>query len=529
MSDNNKIRQEQLCASRTRIKQEKLTPESGGNAEGLSRQMKILVCACVILGMLALTILILLHRGKAGLISSEENQVVVFALLLILFFALKHLNLTISDRITLNFGFIFIPATVLLFGPWSILPLILGGVLADTKNRERAWVVLLNFSGDILRIVPGILIFQRIGGWFGFDRLTPGLILSVAGFFAWFFVADIALLYFFRVAWNKSWRVEIFPDMVPYLLDLCFSPVSILAVLIYTRMGAPYILMILIPFVASIYIYRYAVHKKTENIELIKLNEKLKRLTREKTILFDKASSYSKKLKKAHSQLLQSEKLASVGKLAGGVAHELNTPLGAIMTNAEFALSFAEDEDIKESLELIKKASLRCKNITGKLLQFSRKEDSEKIVVSVSEIIESSRQLLKHRLDETNTKLIKKIGDDVQITGNPDELSSVFTNLIQNALDAIESGSIDTGIITVEAVRDDESIKITIRDNGCGMDDNVLNKIFDPFFTTRDVGKGTGLGLWLSMNIISKHGGKIYVKSKPGEGSEFIVVIPRKQ
>jgi len=473
-----------------------------------------------------LLILIYMNRGSFFVTPFDENPVAVFGILFLLFFLVKLFNLVISDRITLNFGFIFIAVGVFLFGPLTVIPLLAAGVAADLKKKEKLWVVVLNAGGDMLRVIPGIFIFRALGGWFAFSGISLKIISPVLGYLLWFMACDFALVYLFTLAKEGKSKRQFSQYLTPYLIDLSFFPLSLLAVVVYVRLGVPYVLLILIPFGVAFYVYRYATGKKKENIELKQLNEKLKRLGREKSFLYEKAKNFSEKLKKVHYRLLQSEKLASIGKLAAGVAHELNTPLGAIMINSEFALSFADDEDVKESLDTIKNATLKCKNITEKLLLFSRKEDIKIATFQVLGIVDEAIRLLTHRLKDGQIVIEKKLEEDLQITGRAEEFSSVLVNLIQNSIDAIEDSQTEKGVITVMARREKENVIISVKDNGPGMEKSVVDRIFDPFFTTRDVGKGTGLGLWLCMNIMTRHRGKILVKSSPGEGSEFVAVVP---
>ena len=232
-------------------------------------------------------------------------------------------------------------------------------------------------------------------------------------------------------------------------------------------------------------------------------------------------------------QLIQAEKLATVGTLSGGVAHEINNPLTAILTNVQMLLMFADDEDAKvdkESLELIEEATQRCRTIVQKLMTYAKKpleSESEKVALTdLSVVLKKTISFIRYQLEQDGIQIVVEAEQGCYpVMGNQNELEQVLTNLILNARDAI-IGTKKSGSIYTHLFRSDDQIKVEIKDEGMGMSKDVISKIFDPFFTTKDVGKGLGLGLSICQSIIEKYEGKIMVQSEPGKGSVFMVQFP---
>ena len=240
----------------------------------------------------------------------------------------------------------------------------------------------------------------------------------------------------------------------------------------------------------------------------------------------------SEKLESAQQTLLQTEKLASVGKLASGMSHEINNPLVSILGYSELAQEHLDNsEKLKTYLERINRDALRCKQIIDQLLTFAREKQKEyKEIINVSAIVEDVILLTDHIL-KTKNILVKLFKDDSdpRVYVSIDPLKRVFINLISNAIDAMDNNG--TLTIRIKKVINDKGMEyayICFEDNGGGISPDVLSRIFDPFFTTKDVGKGTGLGLSLSYGIIQDHGGTIEVESTLGKGTIFTVKLPAK-
>ena len=239
----------------------------------------------------------------------------------------------------------------------------------------------------------------------------------------------------------------------------------------------------------------------------------------------------TRELVEVQKQLIQAEKLATVGTLAGGVAHEINNPLTAILTNVQMLLACdgVDDKLDKESLQLIEEATKRCRAIVKKLMTYAKKplETTEISEVNLLNVLKNVISFLGYQLEQENIKII--IGGkekEYLVMGNQNELEQVVTNIILNAKDAIKQVK-RAGDIHVSFGTDTEWIEMKIRDEGAGIPREIMPKIFDPFFTTKEVGKGVGLGLSICQSIVEKHNGVIAVESEPQKGSVFTVRLPK--
>jgi len=235
----------------------------------------------------------------------------------------------------------------------------------------------------------------------------------------------------------------------------------------------------------------------------------------------------TQELVEVQKQLVHAEKLATVGTLAGGVAHEINNPLTAILTNVQMLLS--GDELDKESLEMIEEATKRCKTIVQKLMTFSKKpmESTMMYEINLLEIIQRTVDFLKYQLEQDNISLEVTAGkESYLVIANHDELGQVITNIVLNAKDAIKQIK-KSGTVFITILEEENWVKVCIKDEGAGIPNEILNRIFDPFFTTKEVGKGLGLGLSICQSIIEKHKGKIIVESTLNKGSMFTLQLPK--
>jgi len=238
----------------------------------------------------------------------------------------------------------------------------------------------------------------------------------------------------------------------------------------------------------------------------------------------------TKQLEEAQKQLVHAEKLATMGTLAGGVAHEINNPLTAILTNVQMLLAddAVKDASDKESLQLIEEATKRCRSIVQKLMTYARKplETSETLPVDLLKVIKNVIAFIGYQLEQENIKLVTDIkGDAYIIAGNQNELEQVITNLVLNAKDAIQRLR-KSGAIYLTISKDKDWMRLKIRDEGIGMSKEMLSKVFDPFFTTKEVGKGMGLGLSICQAIVERHKGSITVESELNKGSVFTLQFP---
>jgi len=242
------------------------------------------------------------------------------------------------------------------------------------------------------------------------------------------------------------------------------------------------------------------------------------------------------KLREAHIQLLQAAKMASIGMLAGGVAHEINNPLTGILNNVQLVKMTIEKNkpfdlnEFKEVLDAIEESALRCKKITQSLLNFSRISKGEFKPVSLNEIILEVLGLMEHEISLENIVIKREFAADMpQVLGDQQLLQQVIFDIIANAEWAIRQNTAKAGgMIDIETAYDSQNkyVTLSISDTGIGISRENINRIFEPFFTTKPVGEGTGLGLSIAYNIIRGHNGAIEVKSQQGRGTTFKIVLP---
>jgi two-component system NtrC family sensor kinase len=231
-------------------------------------------------------------------------------------------------------------------------------------------------------------------------------------------------------------------------------------------------------------------------------------------------------LVETQQKLVHQEKLASVGQLAAGVAHEINNPLGSILLLSDVMYKETQERDShREDLEMIIKETTRCKNIVSDLLNFSRQQQVLAQQTDLHDLMEKTIQETEIRPAFEGVQIIRQFSPDLPIIqADPDQLQQVFTNLLNNAAEAMEGGGTIT--LTTRSV-DSQWVEIKISDTGIGISEENLGKLFTPFFTTKALGKGTGLGLSIVYGIIKMHRGQIHVSSQVGVGTTFTITLPR--
>jgi len=313
-----------------------------------------------------------------------------------------------------------------------------------------------------------------------------------------------------------------------------------------------------------------AVKALRENERIVReQNVVLEAKVKERTVELSESNNVLNKtledLKQAQSQLVESEKMASLGQLTAGIAHEINNPINFVSSNINplkrdvdmliEAITVIEEvsnsnlpaaekqkkindykdeldfdylqEEINHLIKGIKEGATRTAEIVKGLKIFSRLDEDDLKRTDINEGLEST-MVIANNLLNNKIEVEKDYGDLPLIECYAGKLNQVFLNIISNAIYAIKKqfGDAEGGKLILQTCQDEENVYIKIRDNGIGMDEQTQKKIFEPFFTTKDVGEGTGLGMSIAYNTIKKHNGNIIINSKPGEGTEFILQIP---
>jgi len=230
---------------------------------------------------------------------------------------------------------------------------------------------------------------------------------------------------------------------------------------------------------------------------------------------------------KLEEQLRLAGRLAAVGELSAGVAHELNNPLAAIQGFAQLLTARNDlDEATKKDLGIVYREAQRAAKITQNLLSFARRHEPEKRLISINEVLEKTLELRSHQMKVNNIEVVADFAADLPKTrADFFQMQQVFVNIINNAEQSMVEAH-GKGRLVVKTQKVGNMIQATFADNGPGISEENLKRIFDPFFTTKEVGKGTGLGLSICYGIVEAHGGRIYARSKLGEGATFVVEIP---
>lgn len=269
----------------------------------------------------------------------------------------------------------------------------------------------------------------------------------------------------------------------------------------------------------AIHQWRLVTRLEREKNELQEANREIKELALN-------LAKNVEELKKTQKQLIQSEKLASTGRLAADIAHEINNPVGIIVSSVECMLLDGEhtlSEEFRNDAQVIINQAGRISKITRSLLSFARLPVEEKSKVNINEIIQETVALFSKHLLKRGISVHQDLIENIPlILGNSNQIQQVLVNLINNSSDAMQQG----GNLYLRTKWQDQNLVVEIEDEGCGITVEQLDKIFDPFYTTKGKGLGTGLGLAVSYGLVEEHGGGIDVVSKEGEGTCFTVSFP---
>jgi len=262
-------------------------------------------------------------------------------------------------------------------------------------------------------------------------------------------------------------------------------------------------------------------------VDLNKWPKEIAELGRALNRMAEAISDRDKQLRRsAQEEISRSERLAMIGRLAAGVAHEINNPLGSILLFSRLLLQKAPLEGLhRENLERIERETRRCQNIVQGLMDFAKKREPKAELVTVNKLVDETIKLFENHPMFHNVKIVRQYQQDLpEIFADPNQIMQVFANIIINAVDAMKG----QGSMTIETAisEDHRYAEIRFSDTGEGIAPDVVERVFDPFFTTKGVGQGTGLGLSVSHGIVEGHGGTIKVRSTLGEGTTFTVCLP---
>jgi two-component system NtrC family sensor kinase len=251
------------------------------------------------------------------------------------------------------------------------------------------------------------------------------------------------------------------------------------------------------------------------------------------SVMVGRMQESDRKRELAFREMQHSHKLSSIGRLAAGVAHEINNPMAVINEKAglmkdliEYTTDFPNKDKFLSQVNAIIQSVQRCRTITHRLLGFARRMDVETEILDVNEVVKETLGFLEKEALHRNIKVGQSLAPDLpRISSDRGQLQQIFLNILNNAFAAVQDGG-DISITTWE--RDMDMVGISIQDTGCGMSEETLKHIFEPFFTTKKGGEGTGLGLSITYGLVKKLGGDIEVQSKAGQGTRFTIFLPKK-
>ena len=402
---------------------------------------------------------------------------------------------------------------VLLLHPVEAMLVCAAGVFVSElvlKAPPRVWS--LNVSVSVVVAGLGGMVFWSLQPGVSDMIFTPGVALAAGMSGAVMLVADLSLLFgmitlikgrgFWR-RWKETWSFEAVLDASLLVIGYIGAQLVILAWWS--------LLVLAVPLLVAYYAFSRSVREVVQ-----------------KTTLAEELEKNLMNLKETQAQLVQSAKLATVGTLAAGIAHDINNPLTVISARSELLLArlqkLEQSPDIEKvisGIQDVHNMSARISTIVSQLLSHSRRSE-DFADVRLDHLIDDAMPLLERKLERKNVTLVRDYEQTPMVHVIAGQLQQVFMNLVGNALDAIP----ELGTITLGCTVRDGVPTAYIKDTGTGIPKDVLDRIFEPFFTTKEVGNGTGLGLFISHKIVIDHGGELSVESKEGEGTTFWVKLP---
>jgi signal transduction histidine kinase len=399
---------------------------------------------------------------------------------------------------------------VLLLSPLqAVAAAVAGSLAADTYLQRRAMVKTLN-AGVVGLAITLTSLFINTTTEMGVDKLldpltlgyaaVAGLILHMTNILVMAGLVSLNSGPSFLQTWWRTWLIETQQQSGSLILGYLG------AALAQQRLWA--IGLVVAPLILVHMALSRSVEEARRNIELAQ-----------------QLDAQMKELRATQAQLIQQAKMASVGTLAAGVAHEVNNPLFAILGRAELLLqspgAHLSSDRAKEYLDTIRSMAQRASTIVRELLAFSRQTAAPEPVV-MQEMIDIAVDLVGKDLSRSGVNIDRVYQDIPAVQGYPNQLQQVFVNLFMNARDAMADG----GSITTHCWSGDDYVGVSVKDTGCGIPLEQIPRLTEPFFTTKDVGQGTGLGLYVCHRIVTEHQGKITIESQVGVGTEVIIELP---
>jgi signal transduction histidine kinase len=227
--------------------------------------------------------------------------------------------------------------------------------------------------------------------------------------------------------------------------------------------------------------------------------------------------------KRLYERLRKTERIAELGTMASGMAHEIGTPMNVILGRAEYLMERVKEEPIRKGLQTIVSQVERITRVMNQLLTFARRKPPERRALNLRQTIEDNLEIFQERLSRNLIKVETSFTESCPfVLADADQMSQIVINLVMNAIHAMPDG----GLLRIALAPADEMVRLTVSDTGHGIPQEAIQRIFEPFFTTKEFGKGTGLGLTVVKDIIEEHQGSITVESDPGKGTRFTILLP---